>query len=97
MCFSLNYGPFSRGSQVFVCAAYVSNYVTGILHIINNRNPATYAETSAAHTKKLQFPEDGQQLGPIHFGALITNKNVVEQVGVKFYITCNLVEWKCTV
>jgi hypothetical protein len=42
------------------------------------------------------LPEDGQQLGPIHVGALITNKSVVEQVGVKFYIIFNLAAQKCT-
>jgi len=37
------------------------------------------------HILKSELPEDGQQLRPKDVGGL-TNKNFVQQVGVKFYI-----------
>jgi hypothetical protein len=36
--------------------------------------------------KTCKFPEDGQQLQPKNVGALITNKNGVEQLNVKLYV-----------
>jgi hypothetical protein len=39
------------------------------------------------HGEKHELPEDGQELRPKHFGAIIINKNIVQQGGFKYCVS----------
>ena len=40
---------------------------------------------SCTHQKTYDIPEDGQEMSPKHVGG-INNKNIVQHVGIKYYV-----------